>query len=274
MPVAPDNPKPSRSETSRRGASSGGEKARSLVRGLAILKRVSDLPGQLRPKDIIREFKMPRASVYQLLGVLVREGFLSAAPMSGCFTLGIQSYRLGIAYQANTILLREARDVLRGLRDDSGETVQLSILDKDMNVVVLREDGHGRLTFLNPVGAYLPVNWSASGSLLVSDWTDSALRARLPAIIKKSPTGRAPMDVDTLIKEIRRFRAQGFAIRVSSAHEKLITVAAPIVDIAARCIAAITLVIYEPTLTQRRQRILIQMVRSAAKELSGRINSA
>jgi DNA-binding IclR family transcriptional regulator len=260
------------SDLHRGQRSAAGERVRSLGRGLDVLELAFDRRDPLTVKDITRALRVPRSSAYDIVTLLARRGYLTA---DGCgFALGRQLHRLGLGHESRSVLLRDARPVIAALRDETGEIVQLSVLDHDANLVVLREEGHGRINIVFPVGTHAPVNWSASGCLLVSDLSDDELRNRLPGTLKPSPTGRAPTAIDEVIRDIRRFRAQGHAVKRGHVHAHVTMVAVPVIDSAGRCAAAITVVAYEVGLTERRVQALTRAARQAALALSRRLGAA
>lgn len=260
---------PSRVPEKTAGLAAG--KARSLSRGLEILEMIRDHPDGMAVQQIIDKIQLPRASAYQLIAVLLDKGFLARASEAGSYILGRQSYRLALGYRGDAEILRIGRDVLRRLRDETGETAQLSVLDRDMNLVMLREEGRGRLVFIFPAGTHVPINWSASGCLLVSDWSDAELTSRLPALISASPTGTASTDLETIVRLIRSYREQGHAVKIGEVHPKVANIAAPVIDESGCCVAAITLVAYELSLTPERLEALISAVSAKAREMGARI---
>ena len=57
--------------------------------------------------------------------------------------------------------------------------MQLSVLDNDLMMVLLKEEGVRPVRIISQVGSRVPVNWAAAGRLLVSDLDDKALTALL-----------------------------------------------------------------------------------------------
>ena len=78
-------------------------------------------------------------------------------------------------------------------------------------------------------------------------------------------------DVDKLIAQIRRFRKQGHAIEINEANAHTGCVAAPVIDAAGRCIAAISVVAPEQRLVRPNRDRLIAAVSAAAERLSRRL---
>ena len=100
------------------------------------------------------------------------------------------------------------------------------------------------------------------------------LRAMLQRAIKPSPTGRAPTDPDDLVRQIKRFRMQGYGIELNEANEHAGCVAAPVTDVSGKCVAAISIVAPEQRLQRRQREVLVSAVRRAAGKLSRRLGAA
>jgi DNA-binding IclR family transcriptional regulator len=115
------------------------------------------------------------------------------------------------------------------------------------------------------------VNWAAAGRLLVSDLDDASLRRLLAATVAPSPTGRAEIDVDRLVAQIRAFRAQGHAIEIGETNEHAGCVAAPVLDASGRCLAAISIAVPEQRLLPPSRDDLVKRAVEAAARLSRRL---
>ena len=71
-----------------------------------------------------------------------------------------------MAYRSHVDLLKDGSRIAEQLRDETGETVQLSVLDNDLMMVLLKEEGVRPLRIISQVGSRVPVNWAAAGRLL------------------------------------------------------------------------------------------------------------
>ena len=187
--------------------------------------------------------------------------------------LGRKLFELGMAYRSQIDLLRDGSQIVEELRDATGETVQLSVLENDMMLVLLKEEGSRSIRIISRVGSRVPVNWAAAGRLLVSDLDNATLGALLKGSVRQSPTGRSITNVPKLIQQIRKFRKQGFATELNETNEHAGCVAAPVIDSSGRCVAAISVVAPEHRLNKQNREILIAKVREAAAKLSGRLGA-
>ena len=116
-------------------------------------------------------------------------------------------------------------------------------------------------------------NLLQSARLLVSDLDDATLGALLKRSVRQSPTGRSETDVPKLIQQIRKFRKQGYATELNETNEHAGCVAAPVIDGAGRCVAAISIVVPEHRLTKANREALTKKACAAAAELSRRLGA-
>jgi IclR family transcriptional regulator, KDG regulon repressor len=222
---------------------------------------------------IVSALRIPKSTAYELVRTLSEAGYLEPSGRGGGLFLGRKLFELGTAYRGQVDLLRDGSQIVEELRNASGETVQLSVLENDMMLVLLKEEGSRSIRIISRVGSRVPVNWAAAGRLLVSDLDDATLITLLKGSIRQSPTGRSLTDVPKLIQQIRKFRKQGYATELNETNEHAGCFAAPFIDGSGRCIAAISIVAPEHRLGKQNKEDLIQKVRDAAAKLSGRLGA-
>lgn len=245
--------------------------SRSLRRALDILDLMLQRGGPLTVAQIIDGLSIPKSTAYELVRTLTEANFVAPSGRGNGLYLGRKLYELGMAYHGHVDLLRDGSLVAEELRNETGETVQLSVLEDDQMMVLLKEEGVRPLRIISNIGSRVPVNWAAAGRLLVSDLDDKALAKLLTATVRQSPSGKATMDVKKIMAQVRRFRRQGYATELNEANEHAGCIAAPIVDASGRCVAALSVVVPEQRLARPNREHLIVSVIKAAEKLSRRI---
>jgi DNA-binding IclR family transcriptional regulator len=265
-------PRPSSGEAAS-GAVDDGGGSRSVRRALDILDLLSMRGEPMSVAEIVAALRIPKSTAYELMRTLADSGYVERMGRQGNMFLGRKLFELGMQYRAKIDLLEEGAAVTEGLRDATGETVQFSVLDNSMMLVLMKEEGNQSLRIVSRVGSRIPVNWSAAGRLLVSDLDDAALRRLLQETVCQSPAGRAVTDVEALVQQIRRFRQQGYAIEINESNEHAGCVAAPVIDARGRCVAALSIVAPEQRLGRADRDKLIAEVRAAAARLSRRLGA-
>jgi DNA-binding IclR family transcriptional regulator len=242
-------------------------------RAFDIIDYLDRSPEPKNAAELSRALRIPRSSVYQIAQTLAARGVIDHARSDGGFTLGRRLHELGLSYQARNGLLQEAQPIVEAVRDETGETAQLVVLDRDEALVVLKADGREPIHVASRVGLRFPINWSAAGRLLLSDLTAEELRRRLPAMVRPSPSGKAPTATATLIREIRAARRQGVAVQLSQSIRHAGAIAAPVIGAAGRCLAALSIVVPVHRLRGARRRKLMRLLKRAAQQLSQRLGA-
>jgi IclR family transcriptional regulator, KDG regulon repressor len=248
------------------------EGGRSARRVLAIFELMLQRGEPVTVAEVVRALRIPKSTAYELVRTLTAAGYLERNGTATYF-LGRKLFELGMAYRSQMDLLKEGGKVVEELRDETGETVQLSVLENNVMLVLVKEESSKPIRIISRVGSRVPVNWAAAGRLLVSDLSASELKPLLQRIAKPSPTGRAPTDPDELVRQIKRFRTQGFGFELNEANEHAGCVAAPVTDVSGKCVAAISIVAPEQRLQRQHREILIDAVRRAADKLSRRLGA-
>jgi DNA-binding IclR family transcriptional regulator len=253
---------------------SSGEAAtasRSVRRALEIFELMLVRGEPVTVANIVADLRIPKSTAYELVRTLATAGYVDRAGGNGSYFLGRKLFELGQAYRAQVDLLKEGGQVVEELRDETGETVQFSVLENDMMLVLLKEEGSQPIRIISRVGTRVPLNWAAASRLLVSDLEDKPLRRLLASSVRPSPTGRAPTDIDELVAQVRRFRNQGYAVELGESNEHAGCVAAPVIDASGKCVAAISIVVPEQRLQKKQRETLIAAARNAAARLSSRL---
>ncbi len=251
------------------GSDEGGRSARRV---LSIFDLMLSRGEPVTVAEVVGALGIPKSTAYELVRTLSAAGYVERSGGASYF-LGRKLFELGMAYRSHVDLLKEGGKIVEELRDETGETVQLSVLENNVMLVLAKEESSKPIRIISRVGSRVPVNWAAAGRLLISDLPDPELKALLLRIVKPSPTGRASTDSDELVRQIKRFRAQGYGFELNEANEHAGCVAAPVIDVSGKCVAAISIVAPEQRLQRRHREILVAAVRRAAGKLSRRLGA-
>jgi DNA-binding IclR family transcriptional regulator len=253
-------------------AAPAGSGARSLRRAVAMLTLIHRRGQPQSLAEMALALSIPKSTAYDLLNAMLHEGLLT--PAEGArFALGHRLHELGSGYRAQVDILREGARIVRALRDETGETVQLSAMEGPLMHVLMKEEGFRAVRIISNTGSRVPLNWAAAGRLLVSDLDDEGLRRILTSTVAPSPTGLAETDVDRLMAQIRAARAAGYAIEIGETNEHAGCVAAPVLDDDNKVIAALSLAAPEQRLNSPDRMILVAAARRAAADLGASLSA-
>lgn len=134
-----------------------------LDKVMAILRVVSAGPTSL--SGLVERTDLSRATAHRLAQGMESLGLLRRDD-SGAYILGLALIGLGRAAADAFPLSTAALPVLRRLRDETGESVQLFVEDDGQRLCVAAVDSAQELRTIVPVGARLPMDVGAAGRVL------------------------------------------------------------------------------------------------------------
>ncbi len=111
---------------------------------------------------IVSALQIPKSTAYELVRTLSEAGYLEPSGRGAGLFLGRKLFELGMAYRGQVDLLRDGSQIVEELRDATGETVQLSVLENDMMLVLLKEEGSRSIRIISRVGSRVTVNWAVT----------------------------------------------------------------------------------------------------------------
>ncbi|MFJ6325194.1 MULTISPECIES: IclR family transcriptional regulator [unclassified Rhizobium] len=226
---------------------------RSRVSGIDRVLQVLDfLYDTGRPSGayvIAKSIGAPLSTVYVIVEDMVEKGLLSRGS-DGNLWLGDRLYRYGLAYARSLDFLSVANGEMHDLCRQIGETIQLCGLDGDYMQVLAMADGPGHFQVTSRVGTRVPLNWTASGRLLVGHLPDDERLALFRRSATASPTGRADTDPQTLSDAAKRAFAQRLSIQAGESDYAVACIASPVCNEKGVCVATISIVLPEQKIAE------------------------
>ena len=219
--------------------------------------------------EIARAVGAPLSTIYAIIDDLVEKDLLNR-DQNGLIWLGPRLYHYGLSYARSLDLLGAATHEMHELALQSGETVQVCGRDQETMVVLAMEEGGGQFHVTSRVGSRSPLNWTASGRLLVGHLSEPELLALFSRSARVSPTGRAETDPQVLASSAHEALAQGLSIQAGESDFAVACIAAPIRDRAGVCHATMSIVVPEPKVRQKDPD-LIALVKDSAKRVEERL---
>jgi DNA-binding IclR family transcriptional regulator len=152
---------------------------------------------------------LPKSTVQRIIAALDSENFVVSASSGGRLRLGPGLVR--IAHSIQFPIAETARPYLRKLSEETGETVDLAVLDGDKAVFVDQIPGSHRLRAVSAIGVSFPLHCTANGKAMLAAMRDEELswlkkRMHLTAFTKNSIRSWKKLE-----QELLRIRETGIA---------------------------------------------------------------
>ncbi len=240
-----------------------------LDRTLQILDALTEQQGPMSAYQIAADIGAPTSTIYRTVDEMLSRGLLSRAGTKDVW-LGPRLMRYGLLYRTKLDFFAEARKEMDTLCKRTGETVQICGRDEGMMVVLGMAEGEGHFRVTSNVGTRVPLNWTASGKLLLGHLSEPEAEKLFAQYSQPSPTGRAETDPGLLARQARADFASGLSIQRSDSEYSVACIAAPIRDREGACRATISIVLSEKQVDDKGRKLIAE-VSEAASAIEDRI---
>ncbi len=176
--------------------------------------------------------------MHRLATTLVSEGMLEQNPDNGKYRLGIALFGLGALVRRRMDVSTEAKPYLFGLRETTGETVHLAILDRAEIMYVYNLESMQAIRMRSDIGIRKPAYCTAEGLAMLAFQPASAIEE----IVAHGLTPRTPKtntDPGRFREALARVRERGYAVEDEESEAGMRSVAAPIRNGAGEVVAAV-----------------------------------
>jgi IclR family transcriptional regulator, KDG regulon repressor len=244
----------------------------SSVRNAArLLKVFLSREEELGVSELARRLDLAKSTVHRLLTTLAAEGLIEQDPVTGGYRLGIVVFELGEAVRVHLDLHAAAGPVLASLREQTGESSQVGVLDGTEVVYVDRLESAQALRLFTETGRRVPVHCTSSGKVLLAHLPEAEAEALLARLPLTAHTPNTLTDPDALRAECAKARRRGWAEAVNERETGIASVAAPVRDAAGTVIAAVSIGAPVLRLGAARRRELGAVVAEAGEAISRRL---
>jgi IclR family acetate operon transcriptional repressor len=188
------------------------------------------------------QLNLPLPTLHRLLQALVERGYVEQNGDSRRYGPGLRILEIAEAAKRNSRfdLCRVVRPFLQRLTDDSGESSNLVIRHDSRIVYVEQVPSPRSVRMFTEVGHRAPLYCTGAGKAILSCLSSDQLDAYVATLRLERLTPHTLASVDDLKRDISVVRQRGFALDNEEFEAGVRCVAAPIVDAAGHCVAAIS----------------------------------
>ncbi len=235
-----------------------------MDRALQVIDYLYETGAPAGPYAIAKAIKAPLSTVYVTIDDLVEKNML-ARNADGAIWLGARLYHYGLAYARSLDFMSVATHEMHDLCREANEAVQLCGRDGDHMLVLAMADGPSPFQVASRVGTRVPLNWTASGRLLVGHLAENERIELFKRCARTSPTGRAEIDATSLSEAAAKAFDERLSIQIAESDYAVACIASPICDRDGQCVATISIVLPEQKVLFDESRYTSQVRASAAK---------
>ncbi|MBK1703186.1 IclR family transcriptional regulator [Halochromatium glycolicum] len=173
-----------------------------IDRAAALLETIARYPDAVSLKVLAADTGLHASTAHRILASLIHNGLVERDP-AGRYRLGLRLLQLGVRLHGDVDMRAIARPIMETLRDEIGESINLTIREGDEVVYIEKATPNRMIHVQQLIGARAPLHVTAVGKLMLGAGGDEAIRAyaertNLPAYTRNTLSDLAPLREDCL----------------------------------------------------------------------------
>lgn len=209
-----------------------------LMRGLQVLRAFTPERPNLTLTELAKILGTTRSAAFRTVYTLAHDGCLLHDERNHTYTLGPAVLRLSYGYLATRELVDVAMPVLENLRDKTGWSAHMGILDGTSVLYVLRIPSFHASTSIVHVGSRLPARSTTMGRLLLASLSEE----EIIRLYRNDMTATGTQHrMEPILSQWKRDRDKGTITHIGDFQVGIASIAAPLHDMTGTTVAAINL---------------------------------
>ncbi|MGQ0848402.1 MAG: IclR family transcriptional regulator [Actinomycetota bacterium] len=213
----------------------------SVRNAVRVLKAFTGARRYFGVSELARHLGLSSSTVHRLLTTLESEHLIEQDEATGKYGLGLAVFDIAAAAAPGYDLSNALLAPMTILRNRTGETVHVAVLDGRQVVYIERLDSpHTLRYFLEQIGRRNWAHCTSTGKVLLSYLPETVLDRLLDGWELPALTPHTITDRELLKKELAEARDLGYAQNNGESEPETMSIGAPIRDSAGRVIAAMS----------------------------------
>ena len=239
-----------------------------IDRSASLLEAISQYEAPVSLKILSADTGLHPSTAFRILSSLIEARFVEK-DATGHYSLGQKLVRLASKVRRGVDLREVALDIMEELRDEIGETVNLTVRENDEVIYIERATPNRMMRVEQVIGSRAPLHVTAVGKLMLAELGEDFVHAYAARTGLKSYTAHTFSNEAELKKEIQQAHAQGFAFDNEEAEDGVGCIGALIYDGKKNVVAGLS--ISAPI--ERRKDEWVNLIKAAGKKISERLGS-
>jgi len=230
--------------------------------------------GAMTLSEIATRLSQSPATIYRVLSTLEARGIAEMDSLSQQWNIGPTAFQIGYAFMRRMSVVERARPIMRELMGQTGETANLGIETADRVMFVSQVETNAAIRAFFPPGTQSPIHASGIGKALLAHYPKGRMERFLKKAVLEKFTDKTIIDTETLLAEMEKIRATGFAFDDEEKNPGMRCIAAPILNFFGEAVAGISVSGPTHRMTLARTEEISNAVMQAAVTLSHGLGAA
>ena len=240
---------------------------KSLAKAVRMLKLFNAQEPRLSLAEISLRLHMPKSTTHNILRSLLAEGLIEKVD-GEAYALGTGILALSQSVRVNVEIRDRAAPHVRALADLAGESVYLTIRERDHVLYIYAVESSRRLIARTAVGDRMPMHCTGVGKAILGHLPEEEALGIVDRVGMPRVTPNTITDSDALLAELRAIRARGFSFDNSENEVGNYCIGAPIFGSTRSVIGGCSIAGTDPEIIAARAPGLAAALKSACLDIS------
>jgi DNA-binding IclR family transcriptional regulator len=218
----------------------------SVDRALDILDCLAQYPKGCGIIELSKNLNLSKSTIHRIITTLKYKGYVTQNIETDKYQLGIKVLNLSASMISNMDLINVARPYIHEFATKFDEVIHLCIPDETFSNIIYvdkvsSENTSRNITMSSSIGKKAPIYCTASGKLLLSQYSDEEIRNILKDTKFIKYAENTITDIKVFLEEIHDIRKNSYALDNIEYDTGVICIAVPIYDRTKKIIAATSL---------------------------------
>lgn len=236
-----------------------------------ILDRLDQAPGGLLLREIVSATNINKSTAYRFLSHLENVGYVFR-DSDGYYMVGPRLAKLGNGGTYQATLCRASAGILEKLREETGESVNLAVLDRNEILYLSVFESQHTFRMVSEVGTRRPLYCTALGKAILAHLPPAQQRKLIAATTFQKLTPQTIASEEELNRDLVRIHKRGFALDDQEAVTGARCIAVAIVNWEQKIIGGISVSGPVVRVTKKHVVDFADKLRMAAAEIAQRLS--
>ena len=245
----------------------------SVIKAVEIINYIAESDQEMGATEISEGLGYGVSATYHLLNTLKESNFITQNERTKKYQLSLKLWQLGMKAFSQNNLGTALRQFLTKLKKETGETSNLTVLDRKSIVYIAQEESDKLIKMFTKTGATAPLHCTASGKIFLAYMDDVKREEILKDYIMTRFTKNTITTKKQLLLELKEIKDKGYGFDIEERDEDVSCIAAPIFGTNGEVLACISISGPHTRFTKENKDRWIEIILQVSKDASGFLNN-
>ena len=214
---------------------------KSLQKALDIIEYLAQNPKGATLTGMVDALGINRTTCHRFLTNLTRLGLIEKKPKGKTYRIGLKLVSIGLSAYREISYRQVALPLLKQIRDKTGETTNLTLMDGGEIVIADRYRSLHLMDTALDIGSRMPAHCTSTGKAILAFTNVDDLNAILSKMTFEKRTRKTITNKNNFLKELKRIRQVGYSVCDEEFEVGMSSVGAPILNHQNEAVAGINI---------------------------------